>query len=96
MMNKRIKELADRAEDYAYSIVDQGGEFNLPGEFHSAYSEKFAELIVKECIKKVLEGTFSERDIDKEDDITDRCFLRGVNGGIVDASGRIQRHFGVK
>ena len=42
-MNERIKELADKAEDYADSIVDQGGEFHL------AYTEKLAELIIKEC-----------------------------------------------
>jgi argininosuccinate lyase len=44
-MNERIKELASEAEDYADSIVDQGGEF------HEAYTKKFAKLIVKECIE---------------------------------------------
>ena len=43
-MNQRIQELAYQAEDYADSIVDQGGEF------HQAYTRKFAELIVKECM----------------------------------------------
>ena len=42
-MNKRIQELADQAEDYADGIVDQGGEF------HEAYTEKLAELIIREC-----------------------------------------------
>ena len=42
-MNERILELAAEAEDYADSIVDQGGEF------HPAYIQKFVELIVKEC-----------------------------------------------
>jgi hypothetical protein len=42
-MNERIKELASEAEDYADGIVDQGGEF------HPAYTQKLAELIVKEC-----------------------------------------------
>jgi hypothetical protein len=44
-MNERIKELAYQAEDYADGIVDQGGEF------HQAYSQKFAELIIRECAK---------------------------------------------
>ena len=43
-MNQRIQELAWEAEDYAESIVDQGGGF------HQAYTRKFAELIVQECI----------------------------------------------
>ena len=47
-MNERIRELAYEAEDYADSIVDQGGEF------HPAYTQKFAELIVREC-SRVLE-----------------------------------------
>ena len=42
-MNERIQELAIQAEDYADSIVDQGGEF------HEAYTQKLAELIVREC-----------------------------------------------
>jgi hypothetical protein len=42
-MNERIQELAWAAEDYAESIVDQGGGF------HQAYTRKFAELIVREC-----------------------------------------------
>ena len=42
-MNERIQQLAWAAEDYADSIVDQGGEF------HQAYTRKFAELIVREC-----------------------------------------------
>jgi hypothetical protein len=42
-MNERIQELAVEAEDYADSIVDQGGEF------HPAYTQKLAELIVREC-----------------------------------------------
>lgn len=44
-MNERIQALADEAEDYADSIVDQGGEF------HPAYTRKLAELIVKECMR---------------------------------------------
>ena len=44
-MNERIRELADKAEDYADSIVDQGGEFHL------AYTQKLAELMVKETLR---------------------------------------------
>lgn len=42
-MNERIQILAGQAEDYADGIVDQGGEF------HEAYTQKLAELIVREC-----------------------------------------------
>lgn len=49
-MNERIQELAYQAEDYADSIVDQGGEF------HQAYTQKLAELIVEECAKVAVEA----------------------------------------
>ena len=42
-MNERIQILAGQAEDYADGIVDQGGEF------HQAYTQKLAELIISEC-----------------------------------------------
>lgn len=42
-MNERIQKLALQAEDYADGIVDQGGEF------HESYTQKLAELIVREC-----------------------------------------------
>lgn len=48
-MNERIQKLADQAEDYADSIVDQGGEF------HTAYTRKLAELIVEECAEICME-----------------------------------------
>jgi hypothetical protein len=42
-VNERIRELALEAEEFADRVVNYGGEF------HTAYTEKFAELIVKEC-----------------------------------------------
>jgi len=46
-MNERIKELALQAEEYALSVCDNNGHF------HSIYREKFAELIVRECMEQV-------------------------------------------
>jgi hypothetical protein len=44
-MNERIQILAGQAEDYADGIVDQGGEF------HEAYTEKLAELILANAVE---------------------------------------------
>ena len=88
-MNERIQKL----------MWDAGLNSNYVEGFDSIYSEqleKFAELIVRECINQVLEEKVSEDWIDKEDDIEDRCYLRGNNGGIVDAVIRIKQHFGVE
>jgi hypothetical protein len=45
-MNERIKELAEQAEDDV--VADHRGD-----EFHKAYTQRFAELIVKECSAKI-------------------------------------------
>jgi hypothetical protein len=54
-MNERIQALADEAEDYADSIVDQGGEFHL------AYTKKFAELVVRECALQCIHNEDMDR-----------------------------------
>ncbi len=55
-MNERIQALAVQAEDYADGIVDQGSEF------HEAYTQKLAELIVRECARVAIEKQ-TENDI---------------------------------
>lgn len=90
-MNKRIKELADEAEDYADGIVDQGGEF------HEAYTKKFAELIVRECIGfcddaktaytklRKTELDFNEKNIWAEGEIASNTIKH-----------KIKKHFGIE
>ena len=52
-MNQQIQELIEQAWDYAYDHetvkgnVANGGFINM--NFSDAFSEKFAELLVKEC-----------------------------------------------
>ena len=58
-------------------------------------TQKFSELIVRECIEVALNERVAEEEIDKSDDIEDRCYLRGNNGGIVDSVVAIKQHFGV-
>ena len=70
-MNKRIKQLALQA--------GQGEPFHIPPEF----VEKFAELIVRECIGVVEGGSFLH------DQAPTAIFAR-------ECSGAIKRHFGVE
>ena len=58
--------------------------------------EAFAKLIVKECIEKSLEERIDPDLIEQEQDIEDRCYLRGNNSGIIDAVCAIKQHFGVE
>ena len=82
-MNQIIQEMADKSTEDIMGVKILN-------------KEKFAELIVRECVNQALEEKVSEEEIDKEDDIEDRCYLRGNNGGIVDAVIRIKQHFGVE
>ena len=59
-MNERIKALLEQAQQYAEYTTPQGLEW-LP-----AFKEKFAELIVKECISTLEEKIY--RSIDNEGD----------------------------
>lgn len=46
-MNKRIHKLSEQADDYADKVLSPG-EFHP--DWHDVRDEKFAELIIQECI----------------------------------------------
>jgi len=74
-MNERILELADKAVEDISS-----GPWNIPDEF----CKKFAELIVRECIKIVeYKGNKSGKD-------------HPVGFNLLDAAQDIKEHFGVE
>ena len=52
-MNKRIQELAEQAEDEV--VADHRGD-----AFHKAFTEKFAELIVKDSVQMFAENGYDE------------------------------------
>jgi hypothetical protein len=52
-MNERIEALDDEAQEYAGSIAGNDEDSNYVAWFN-IYKEKFAELIVKECVKSTL------------------------------------------
>ncbi len=89
MMNERMYELINQC--FIGTTDGKLSELNTV-----ANVEKFAELIVRECIEVALNERVAEEEIDKSDDIEDRCYLRGNNGGIVDAVVAIKQHFGVE
>lgn len=93
-MNERIQKLAYEAEDYADSIVDQGGDF------HPAYTQKLAELIVRECAKfcdevlKEAEIAIEQCEMTKT---SDRLMMLhdGTKNGAQMSKNRMKKHFGV-
>ena len=46
-MNERIRQLAEQAEIYAGELIDEGADYD---QYPRYYTEKFAELIVNECL----------------------------------------------
>ena len=74
-MNERIKELAEQA---GYTPLPG---FDFANELQEVFLNKFAELIVRECIK-VVDETMTEN--------------QEMNIGLVMASAQIVAHFGVE
>ena len=70
-MNERIRELAEQASE-----ID--GDDLL--YYHPVFAEKFAELIVKECAKVILETPVEYLEIDAMHRVRDR----------------VKKHFGVE
>ena len=77
-MNERIKELWEEAAKEPY-----GGTW----EEHTAFMEKFAELIVRECMSIIKQG----EGLGKEDD-----FDKGFQAGIAMAYNRVRTQMGVE
>jgi hypothetical protein len=88
-MNERIKELANKA--LKHPDTDNDGLT----VFDNDELEKFAELIVRECIKESMDEIVSDEDLATETDPMIREYLLGQNQGIVDAVVRFRNHFGV-
>ena len=48
-MNERIRQLAEQAEEYA--AQNATGDWEVGPAYQDLFNKKFAELIVKECMK---------------------------------------------
>jgi|AACY02.1.fsa_nt_gi hypothetical protein len=93
-MNERIQELYTQALENKFDYG--GGRGVKPGEYYSNYktvlnAEKFAELIVRECIKEI-EFQYGGGNL-MEDGITHNPEW---NNAIECVSAMIKQHFGVK
>ena len=87
-MNKLLQKLADQCRtEY------RGGHGNFTEQFDE---QKFAELIVQECMKESMDEIVSDQDIAETNDPLAREYLKGNNQGIVDAVVRFRNHFGVE
>ena len=86
-MNERIRELAEQAKAYATESTKHftGDE---PVVWMDYYTEKFAELIVRECVDKIIaKGT---------DWVDFAPSQTGVRPEYWDMAQQIKQHFGVE
>jgi len=79
-MNERIRQLAEQARTH-FPKTETSGEFWVFDE------QKFAELIVKECIETVAENMYSGS--------TPSDFSDGADFAYAQAISDIKQHFGV-
>ena len=91
-MNTRIQHLAEQADEYTDNKIQMQGEYHP--DWHDIRDQKFAELIVRECMKESWEEIVADEDIALEKDPLIRKYLKGNNQGIVDAVIRFRNHFG--
>ena len=90
-MNERIRELAEQANtigDWGEDITE-GRYFVYP---NIKNLEKFAELIVRECLKQIKDGMVDKSELLYEHEETTEC----VNEALMDAHHNIAIHFGVE
>ena len=86
-MNEKIKELMMEA------TTDMPETYYWPGE----YVEKFAELIVKECVRECQQEWYDLNNIeDTEHDLRAIAIRVGQKNGILKSISRIKQHFGVE
>jgi hypothetical protein len=93
-MNERIRKLADEAG------IDTTDFENCPIELYGAEQQlnKFAELIVQECIAQCEQVATAADAKSKSKFVTDdgRMLHEGMWGGAKNCSGQIREHFGVE
>ena len=87
-MNERIKELSKQAEQYALDKANEVNDEDYDYSFDDDFQEKFAELIVRECIQTI------QSDMDRE--TMNGTISLAKHAGMVSAKTVIKKHFGVE
>ena len=92
-MNERIKELFKRAggKSSGRNLASNPVQVVETHELWDDHIEKFAELIVRECIQTLRDNTPV---VDEHDSVED--WDRGYIRGMVDCEHHIKEHFGVE
>ncbi len=105
-MNERIKYLAEQASEYVNTVYTPPVRSKTSGKmwedghvgWHTQFNQKFAELIVRECMAQCEQVAAEADSMTKSEFVTDagRMLHEGMWGGAKNCSGQIQTHFGVE
>lgn len=85
-MNQRIQQLAEQA----FKSLETDPVYATAMIYASKELEKFAELIVADCLKQIKDGLVDESELLYEHEETTEC----VNEALMDAHHNIALHFG--
>jgi hypothetical protein len=97
-MNERIRQLVKQAEQYALDKANESEEEDFEISFDDDFQEKFAELIVRECVDSMEKcfaggiGTDNNKDVWGPSAST----FKAWNGAIKFSRDKIKEHFGVE
>ena len=97
-MNERIRQLAKQAGDYVNEVYTPPVRSNTPGkiwedghvDWHTQFNEKFAELIVRECIKTIEYRAPGQMGKEGEG------WTNGYDDGLKTGAWLLKEHFGVE
>jgi len=87
-MNERIFELAEQAHEETYRVM---GSTCLQEAFDDLYTEKFAELIVRECIDKI-----ESHRIPVGNSAAGEMACEWTYAALIEIRDEIKEHFGVE
>jgi len=92
-MNERIRQLAEQAEIYAGELIDEGADYD---QYPRYYTEKFAELIVRECVGLCETAAYAPRPALNPTPVEQYAFIIGEGNMAVNLAKQIRKHFGVE
>jgi hypothetical protein len=103
IMNEKFKELSRKSFLLAHEANDlheqEEGEELSQTEFGNVFNQKFAELIVRECISQCEKIRNDAQFLIQNGDVlteSGRMLHEGVWGGAANCAHAIQQHFGVE
>ena len=92
-MNERIEKLSEQARHYADSMYPSGLDL---AKWGPAYQEKFAELIVEECVELCETAAYAPRPALNPTPVEQYAFIIGEGNMAVNLAKQIRKHFGVE